>query len=347
MAVNYTSEDILIQSGTTVVAHIDRSYTLHRETIKAKLQAARSQIHFSIDIWSAPHRKAFFGICGQWVDENYQLRKALLGLPNIQYSHKGKIQARHLIETICAFQIMYNIGFIAGDNASSNDTCLQALSQMLEAKHGVKFNPVQRRIRCGGHIINLCLEAFLFASSTEALKAAITEAQDNEDISVVESLQAQLKQKQQIAKSKGKQRKPQDDSSGWRSIGTMGKLHNIAVYIRSSTNITDEWEALAGKMLGIDNATRWNSWYNLLRIALEKQDKLMVFLNTHHKALEDDLLTPEDWELLKITMEFLQPFWYATQVQQRNWSSLDQVLYNMDILLKHLEDSKVCYLSLK
>lgn len=82
-AVNLRAEEFLIQSGNTVVAHIELSYAIHRENIKAQLQAAKSQVHFSIDLWSSPHRKGFLGICGQWVDEHYEFREALLGLPNV------------------------------------------------------------------------------------------------------------------------------------------------------------------------------------------------------------------------------------------------------------------------
>ena len=64
-------------------------------------------------------------------------------------------------------------------------------------------------------------------------------------------------------------------------------------------------------------------------------------MQQHHEALGDDVLTHTDWEVLKITAEFLEPFWQATQVQQKEWASLNQALYNMDILLKHMEDSKV------
>lgn len=65
-------------------------------------------------------------------------------------------------------------------------------------------------------------------------------------------------------------------------MGTLGKLHNIAVFIRSSTVHSDAWGRLPGRVLGIDNATRWNPWYMLLRTALEKKDKLMVFQQDHH-----------------------------------------------------------------
>jgi hypothetical protein len=245
--------------------------------------------------------------------------------------------SRHLLDTIRYFDVAGNIGYFTSDNATANDTCLRALSTALANEFGIGMDPAERRVRCGGHIINLCLQAFLFASSKEALRAAIEEADSNANTTVVESLQAQLQQKN----SKGKHRKVPEDQAGWRSMGPLGKLHNIAVFIQSSTVHSDAWQRLAGRALGIDNATRWNSWYMLLRTALEKRDKLMMFQQEHHKALGEDSLTQDDWDVLRLTADFLQPFWQATLAQQKKWSSLDQLLYHMDILLKHFEDAKV------
>ncbi|KAM3450574.1 hypothetical protein MY8738_008724 [Beauveria namnaoensis] len=338
-AVNPKAEEVLVQSGTTVFAHIERSYLLHREAIKSQLRAAKSKIHFSIDLWSSPHRKAFLGICGQWVDEHYNLREALLGLPNVRHSHSGETMSGHLLDTIRYFGIADNVGYFTADNATSNDTCMSALSTSLASEFGVEFHPTDCRIRCGGHIINLCLQAFLFASSKEALCAAIEEADRSMDATAVEYLQAQLRHRA----AKGKRLKVTEDQAGWRSMGPLGKLHNIAVYIRSSTVHSDAWYRLAGCTLGIDNATRWNSWYMLLRNALDKKDKLMMFQQEHHKVLGDDCLTQDDCDILRLTANFLQPFWQATLAQQMIWSSLDQLLYHMDILLKHFEDAKKKY----
>ena len=47
------------------------------------------------------------------------------------------------------------------------------MESRLRLEHNVKFNVKQRRIRCIGHIINLSLQAFLLASSREALLAAL------------------------------------------------------------------------------------------------------------------------------------------------------------------------------
>lgn len=61
------------------------------------------------------------------------------------------------------------------DNASSNNTWLEALSNRLEGRE-TDFDPGRRRIRCFGHVLNLCLQAFLLACSKEALRAALATA---------------------------------------------------------------------------------------------------------------------------------------------------------------------------
>jgi len=134
VAVNYTSEELLIESGNTIVQHINRTYIVHQESVKARLHSARSLIHFSVDLWSSPHRKAFVGIHTQWVDENYTLRKALLGLPNIRHSHAGEAMASHVMLTIRTFDIQSRIGYWTSDNGSSNDTCLRKISGALDAE---------------------------------------------------------------------------------------------------------------------------------------------------------------------------------------------------------------------
>jgi hypothetical protein len=113
----------------------------------------------------------------------------------------------------------------------------------------------------------------------------------------------------------------------------MGKLHNIAVFIHNSTVHNDAWDDIAGKALGLDNITRWNSWFRLLDAAISQEGPLSIFLNQYHKELEGDILTHDDWQVLKMTHEFLQPFHQTTLEQQMEWASIDQVLENMDIIL--------------
>ena len=79
----------------------------------------------------------------------------------------------------------------------------------------------------------------------------------------------------------------------------------------------------------------------LLDAAIKQEGAILIFVNQYYKELEDDILTHNDWQVLKITYEFLQPFYQATLEQQMEWALIDQVLANIDILFKQFKDAKV------
>ncbi|KAG6990846.1 hypothetical protein FOFC_02844 [Fusarium oxysporum] len=148
-------------------------------------------IHISSDLWTSPHRHGMLAVCGQWVDKDYRLRKALLGLLECPKDHSGKSQAGLIADVLKRFGIR-RVGYHTGDNATSNNTCLEALSEKLFNEREIIFDPVRRRIRCFGHIINLSLQAFLLARSKEALQAALHAAGDVAGAQSVETFSAAL-----------------------------------------------------------------------------------------------------------------------------------------------------------
>ena len=129
--------------------------------------------------------------------------------------------------------------------------------------------------------------------------------------------------------------------AGWGGISPLVKLHDLAVFIRSSTIHHDRWIAIAGRSFGIDNVTRWNSWYSILDVAINKRPEIMAFLADYRGDLPDTL-TNEDWDFLKNTHTFLQPFWQATLRGEKDSATLDHALSTMDLLLHWFEKSKVC-----
>lgn len=340
-AVNPAAQELLIDSGNTAAAGLDRAYGAHQESVKRWLARFQSLVHIAMDVWSSPQRKAYIAVHAQWVDEEYNLRKALLRLPNLRHSHAGAAMTPHVMNIIRKYSLAHRISYFTGDNDAKNDTCLRQLASELSEEYGLVFDAASSRTRCVGHIINLSLQAFLFATSKQTLQAAVEQAQDEaSDVTVAEALHDQLQSVTTSQTTHGK-RKKRNDAAGWRSVGPLGKLHNIAVFMRNSTVRSDAWDDIAGKALGIDNITRWNSWFKLLDAAISQEGALSIFLNQYHSDLEGDILTHDDWEILKMTHAFLQPFHQATLEQQMEWASIDQVLENMDILFMQFEDAKV------
>lgn len=146
LACNPAIADCLITSRYQAMKIIDANYDLYTSQLKEHLQSARSMIHISTDLWSSPHRHSMLAVCAQWVDNSYMLRKALLGMPECQFSHSGEAQAALIMTVIQSFGIS-NIGYHIGDNASSNDTCLEALAIKLKAELEVSQLPILSHIR--------------------------------------------------------------------------------------------------------------------------------------------------------------------------------------------------------
>ena len=70
MAVNYTTEDLISLSHGSIQKLASNSYFIHKDILRKKLQSSSSQLHLSVDIWSAPNHKAFLGTCVQFVEED-------------------------------------------------------------------------------------------------------------------------------------------------------------------------------------------------------------------------------------------------------------------------------------
>lgn len=148
-------------------------------------------------------------VCAQWVDQDHQLRKALLGLPECPNNHSGEAQAALIAKVLRNFNIS-KVGYHTGDNATSNDTCLESLSRYLKAELKMDFDPKRRRIRCIGHIINISLQSFLLARSKEALAAALDAAVDSRDVDALDHFSTTLAEagtQQEELSRKGKRTK--------------------------------------------------------------------------------------------------------------------------------------------
>lgn len=144
LACNLYVQDQLITNRRTAVRLIASNYQFYKgHVIKESLSTAISPIHISTDLWTSPFRSSLLAVCAQWVDHEHKLQRALLGLPECRYGHSGQQQAQLLLGTLEEYGIQSRVGWHTGDNATSNDTCLDHLESLLQSKHNVCYS-----IRC-------------------------------------------------------------------------------------------------------------------------------------------------------------------------------------------------------
>ncbi|KJZ69425.1 hypothetical protein HIM_11198 [Hirsutella minnesotensis 3608] len=328
-AINNTANDLISLSHGSIQKLVSNSYCVHKDILRRKLQSSPSKLHLSADVWSAPNHKGFLGICVKFVDpdtkDTLQALLALSELPGLDGpgSHGGDEQWKLLQNVLEDYNIWSKIGFYTGDNHGSNDKLCRLLSGHLQEK-GIHWDARKQRIRCHGHVINLAVQAFLFVESKEAAQAALEEIERGDEVGLTADFATKIKAQKAL---------------GWRRLGPLGKVHNIAVHMRDSDYRWNLFRRRAGRSLGLDNDTRWNSWFRLLDITLDLQEHVDWYQKKYYDDLQRDYLAPEEWRILEETRAFLQPFWKITQLTEGRYATLDRTLFTMDVLHKHYTQS--------
>ena len=63
------------------------------------------------------------------------------------------------------------------------------------------------------------------------------------------------------------------------------------MHIQGSTAYTNEFLELARRKVLLDNCTRWNSWFLMFVIAVEKAGAIDTYTKNHFSILEADYIT--------------------------------------------------------
>lgn len=197
-----------IPSRHTIERRLNDSYKGAIGPVTEHLKTARGKIHFTFDGWTSRNRLALLGLHAYFVDEDFELQKLVLGLPPIAKKHTGDELAEQVIQILHHFDISKDkIGIFVLDNASNNDTAMEAIGNEYE------FSPEEKRLRCMGHIINLAVQDFLFAEV-----AGEIEQDQNESTR---------------------------SHAAWRKRGPVGKAHVIVRLIAQSAYFSDlikQWQ---------------------------------------------------------------------------------------------------------
>ncbi|KAM5529549.1 transposase-like protein [Fusarium oxysporum f. sp. phaseoli] len=104
-----------------------------------------------------------------------------------------------------------------------------------------------------------------------------------------------------------------------------------------------------------NNATRWNSTYMMIERALVKQSELNSFIpelgleaDASKRVPIADILTSDDWKVLREVSHILEPVYNMT-MRTQGWGisgghgRLWEAMTGMEFVLEHLEDWKVLY----
>lgn len=326
---HHSSGNILPSSHNTSRSWILKAFDKEKTTIRAVILSAQSKISISFDAWQSDHDLLFLGVVGHFLDKQLRLQMLLLGLPELQ-SHTGAEQSRVLLQVLNDYGIHEgNLGWFVLDNATNNNTALVQLSLT------ISFDPLKRRLRCAGHLINLAAEAFLDGDHPSDIEARIRA------------------ERTETAKLKL-----------WREKGPIGQLHNTVFYITRSSRrkaifnkcqIDNLTLAESDRICALirDDGVRWNSTYMMIKRAIRLRESLDEYyhrltrsLNPADKEAQDDELSSDDWEMLVRIKSILGPFFQATKRMEGNavegtHGALWEVVVSLECLIQRLEEQQV------
>ena len=276
------------------------------------------------------------------MDHTLKLHSTVLGLRWFRDRHTGENQAKHFWDIVKTYQITEKLGYFTLDNATNNETALQYISKYFN-ELGIEFNPIKRRLRCFGHVINLIVLASLWGTNLEVFEMEINSHRELQHETV--------------------------ELEAWRQKGPLGKLYNIITWITRSPQRRDHLEEKVIHALGSDtkalalvrgDTTRWGSDYDALTRAFDLREPLEEFVASTirrnedgerdrlHSSLQYDKLSVADWDILRGIMDILKPFhhWQLKLQQKEHLGQLHDIFPAMDELLGQLEESKQLYESI-
>ena len=286
---NYINNDIdtwLPASHTTITEWVLRQFSAMKESMKSRLQRARTDIHLTCDLWTSPNCLPILGVIAQYITEDGKLETTTLALVDIQGAHTGENLSKYIQDVIEDWGIALKLGFMQMDNASNNDTLIEELEARKSSieiilifilifiglfnDFGIEYCATDNRIRCMGHIINLSAQSFLFINQADALDESKSDSESPITLS---------------------------DMEKYRKLGPLGKLHNFVVYIGRTPQRKQQWKLISrGKLISRDNGTRWNSWEKMLREAIPLQKCIDRYFDQYSdEYLCKDRLSDEDW----------------------------------------------------
>lgn len=79
----------------------------------------------------------------------------------------------------------------------------------------------------------------------------------------------------------------------------------------------------------------------MIQVALQLEAALDSYTKKHFDTLRVDYLSPGEWEKLRTVSKFLALFDRATLKTQGDQGTIDNVLFIMDIIIRHFDQALV------
>lgn len=217
---NSTMGGFLPRAASTVRGWIMAAYEKEKAAVRVELKRSISNVHLSFDGWTSPNNYTILSVFAHFIDAGGRRRIRLLAFRRTYGAHSAENEAAALLDVIQEYGIEKRVGYFMCDNLRTNDASVDIVLKALFPSLTLQQRTA-RRLRCLGHVANLCARALLLGrgagKALTALRAKIEKG----------AMDAEL--------------------AFWSKRGPVGMLHNIVRFIRASPQ---RIERFAGVVIG-------------------------------------------------------------------------------------------------
>ncbi|CDO76573.1 hypothetical protein BN946_scf184831.g9 [Trametes cinnabarina] len=147
-----------------VTTFILEQWSKTKKDIHNELKSSPTRVHYTCDIWSDQELAAYLAVTAHHICQDNSGKTIsscnhLVAFRRV-HSHAGASVAEVIFQYLKDAGLLWKIGMITLDNASSNDSMMRALERLLD-QVGVPFDSKGNRIRCFPHIVNIAVQHIL------------------------------------------------------------------------------------------------------------------------------------------------------------------------------------------
>ena len=217
------------------------------------------------------------------------------------------------------------------DNASSNKKMIAIMAKKL--KRDNKNFTAKRHIPCFAHILNLIVQSAIKSFHIPSASQLMEEEGDEQLTAFDYASDIDVEEDVDIGPS----------TSMHRVHVTLGKaVAKVRNLVRAARNgsqrrlmyakLCADLKMSNNNLLELDCLTRWNSTYDMLRAAIEKRAILDEGTSHFKTNGKETKISKDEWELLRIFTDLLEPFSFATQhVCQTVTPTITDVLFILQV----------------
>ncbi len=290
----------------------------------------------TFDIWTSLTQTSYMGVIVTYIDSNFILNYKLIGFDELNESHTGLYIHEKFTNILNQYEHLNinNILSITRDNASNNTTFMNTFKKNYNFITNKDF---MNDIRCVTHIINLVvqdiLQDYILNSKNNNNLIEYTTQFENESDLPTYNINITAKVRKIVTSLKYVQENRKLLLEGIEK----GKRDKNITFNYNVTHIP------------LDNATRWNSTYNMINTFLMlKSAILYVQKFTSNKEFKKNTPNENEWEILTELKNIFEIFVSPTiKLQGQRYTTLNTSLLYIYKIYNKLDSFIESYTTLK